>query len=916
MPTFRFLFLVALFSSFLHVPQLWAELIVIEGEDAPHARVVRHPWWYDKVRTNELSGGAWLSHFAEHATGEVAYSVVIPSSGTYSLWLRANPTGVLSWQWQHGPWKSVDWTQAVDRRNIAEDDKIDLRFIAWVRLASLHLSTGTFSLAFRMHSPAQHHGAIDQLVFTSEPFVPYGPFSVNSPRGRLEVFRSEDSWAFDPLDDPCDTNAVFDLRTLNETYAGQHGFIRLSEDGMSFVRGDGQPIRFWSVVDDNWRAAPDAMLHHCRFIAKRGVNMVRIHATICDAREGAAVTNVDEKALDSIFRFVAACKTNGIYLTISPYWAYVTAPRSWGISGYAQKQPWGILFFNKRLQDGYKVWVRELYTRVNPYTGLALKDDPAVAIIQIKNEDSLLFWTFANIQEPQLKLLRRRYARWLLRKYGSWQKLQAAWGALAQPLDSPARGEVDFLNLWELTAGAPPATSGRLQRQADQTEFLARVQYDFYADMVRYYRHTLGCRQLINAMNWKSADAILLDDAERWSYSATDIIAVNRYTGAIHIGKNNGYRVDPGHFYQNRPVVKYPATLPTALKQVVGHPFVITESAWVFPEEYQTEGPMLIAAHMALTGVDSLYWFALSETTWLRDPRRLFWPVRTSYALDKWSGSVPQQLGMFPANALAFRRGDIAAASAPVVYEERALENLWRRTVPIIAEEAKFDPNRDPGAFATHSPIKQDVDPLAFWVGPVYVKYGGCESNSYVAPALASCIDRTHQRVRSITGELMLDYATGVFTVNAPKYQGVAGFLLAGGGKYHLRDVTIESSNAYAAIALVALDDAPLNTSHKILVQIGTVVRPGNWTTEEKRVTVENQRLLMKEILDTGKPPWRVQNTRVRLTVKNPSLRSATLLDVNGYRTRPIPAHHDETNGTLHVQLPLATMYAVLEASP
>jgi hypothetical protein len=40
---------------------------------------------------------------------------------------------------------------------------------------------------------------------------------------------------------------VLDLHYLNEEVAGEHGFIRLAPDGEIFVRGDGQPIRFWAA---------------------------------------------------------------------------------------------------------------------------------------------------------------------------------------------------------------------------------------------------------------------------------------------------------------------------------------------------------------------------------------------------------------------------------------------------------------------------------------------------------------------------------------------------------------------------------------------------------------------------------------------------------------------------------------------
>ena len=75
-----------------------------------------------------------------------------------------------------------------------------------------------------------------------------------------------------------------------------------------------------------------------------------------------------------------------------PYWAATSAPKSWGLEGIENASAWSVLFFNKKLQDGYKAWVKELYTRPNPYDGgLPLSQEPAVGIIQIQNEDGLFF---------------------------------------------------------------------------------------------------------------------------------------------------------------------------------------------------------------------------------------------------------------------------------------------------------------------------------------------------------------------------------------------------------------------------------------------------------------------------------------------------------------------------------------------
>ena len=52
--------------------------------------------------------------------------------------------------------------------------------------------------------------------------------------------------------------------------------------------------------------------------------------------------------------------------------------------------------------------------------------------------------------------------------------------------------------------------------------------------------------QLINAGNWRTADATRLNDAERWSYTANEVIAVNRYYDPVHLGPDRGWRIDRG----------------------------------------------------------------------------------------------------------------------------------------------------------------------------------------------------------------------------------------------------------------------------------------------------------------------------------------------------------------------------------
>ena len=68
-----------------------AQTIWVEGERPARSTMNRHPWWYDQVKKDQLSGGDWISNFSEEKEGEAEYVVEIPKPAVYSFWIRANP---------------------------------------------------------------------------------------------------------------------------------------------------------------------------------------------------------------------------------------------------------------------------------------------------------------------------------------------------------------------------------------------------------------------------------------------------------------------------------------------------------------------------------------------------------------------------------------------------------------------------------------------------------------------------------------------------------------------------------------------------------------------------------------------------------------------------------------------------------
>lgn len=716
-------------------------------------------------------------------------------------------------------------------------------------------------------------------------------------------------WSFEPQEDRFTDDAVLDLRFLNETRSGETGFVRLSADGDDFVRGDGQPLRFWAVGSDLYRGRPEEMDQHCRFLAKMGVNLVRLHATVAATQKGAEITDVNEAEIAGIHRFIQAAKEQGIYVLISPYYGHHETPASWKLEGYTGQQPWGAIFVDPRMQQAYKAWTRALYTRVNPHTGLAIKDDPTVALLQVHNEDSMLFWTFARLPDVQKVRLGKLFGDWLVKKHGSLAAAHKAWDGHRDQGDQTDAGQVAILDSWHLTQDWP---GGQGTRVRDQLQFMGEHQRNIYVEMGRYLREELGCRQLLNATNWRTANDLKLKEVERWTYAALDWDAENEYYGSDyqHVGENNGYRIDPGHYLVSESCLHKPLELTANFKLQAGHPFIATETSWKHPNLYQSEGPWLIAAYQSLNGLDGVCWFSCDAPTWHLDPRRMFWPVGESYALTKWSCSTPMLMGMFPANSLLYRRGYLKAG-ATVVHEERPLESLWQREPPVIDDNEIYGANTKSLA-ELGSPRREDgrVSRAAFLVGRVELKLGGDPQQTRVSD-LSPYLDGSQQTIRSSTGELRWNYGAGVCRMDAPCAQGVVGFLQQGGGRYELGSVTIDSGNEYAAVSVVSLDGEPLASSRRVLVQVGTTARLDGWRTEPAEFDFQKIKIVGERIVNTGSPPWKIAATDVRLTIANPGLSHGRLLDASGYERGKIAL--DRQASGVQVKLPADAMYAVLE---
>jgi hypothetical protein len=680
-----------------------------------------------------------------------------------------------------------------------------------------------------------------------------------------------ESWfAFDAKPDVFADNSAIDLRFLNERFAGEQGFIGVKDAQFVHSR-TGEPVRFWAVNGPPHELTGADLRQCARMLAKHGVNLVRIHGGYFDERG-----EVDSAKVKRAIEIVEAMKIEGIYTHFSIYFPLWLTPKpdNPALKGYDGKaHPFAALFFNPDFQAQYREWWTALLTTPSPVTGKPLVEEPAVASLEMQNEDSFFFWTFSeqNIPDPQLRLLENMFGDWLVKKYGSLEAALAKWNGLKVKRDAPAEGRVGFRPMWNLF-------SEKTARDQDTAQFLLEVQTRFYSETYAFLRK-LGFKGPITASNWATASPEVLGPLEKLSYTCGDFMDRHGYFSCNHKGESAEWSLRNGHTYTERSALRFDAEQPGKPRQFVhpamdvhydGKPSMISETTWDRPNRFRSEAPLYLAVYGALQHSDAIVHFALDSRGWA---------VKPNYWMQPWTLMTPAMMGQFPAAALIFRRGLVTAGSvlADLRLSREALLRLEGTPLP---QDAALDELRlkDIPSGAELKPGAR-LDPLLHYAGRAEVKFVSGPGSVKVSE-LKPLIDHVKQTVTSSTGELKLDYGKGVLTINAARAQGVSGALQAA-GQVETRDLTIASEMELGHIVAVSLDDQPLAQSGKILLQVMSEEKASGFQTE----TVSEG---VKRITNIGTDPWRVKelNGTVQFKRTDAAQLKVTALDFNGYAIR------------------------------
>ncbi|MGB2824737.1 MAG: beta-galactosidase, partial [Phycisphaerae bacterium] len=653
-----------------------------------------------------------------------------------------------------------------------------------------------------------------------------------------------------------DTNLDrIDLTGFLDPPAGKHGFLTVRGDG-HFQFADGTRGRFFGTNICGPHAFPekkDAPAIAAR-LAKYGVNMLRIHAV--DGQWGGLIDygkgdsrHFNADALDRLDYLFAELKKRGtyVYFDLLDYRRFLPGD---GVQDAEKFQHgWrnsikGATIFNDRLIELQKEFATNFLTHANPYTKLRYVDDPAVAVVEITNENSVFYLHNTSLTLPcYVEELRERWNRWLLERYGSRAKLAAAWTSAGRSAlladEDPARNTVHIplKDLYSEARGDEYVGHRSPLRIRDMRRFLFDIERRYYGQM-RGHLKSIGVKVPITGTNQTFCPASNFADA------CNDFMSRNNYW--LH----PNVHAKPFVTFRNLAVVNSDLARTSnpiteiASSSVAGKPIISPEFNFPWPNEFRAECLPLMAAYACFQDWDGLLFFSYRPG---------------GDRLEHFGNqSDPVRWGQFPAAAMIFHRRDVAAALNTVYVS-------W-------PQEDTFAPRR------THRQAESSPFRLLPYITKVRNLY---KAKEQALPELDGPA-RLARRYASDTGELTLDSNSGLFTMVTPRAKAAVGFL-GQLGPVDLKGVTVECQTPFAAVLVTSLDARPISSSGRIFVT--AVARAEN----TGQAFCRNR----SAIPEMGRPPVLAEPVLCRLSIQVLGRPTAYCLDETGKRRNQLPADFD-----------------------
>ncbi len=626
-----------------------------------------------------------------------------------------------------------------------------------------------------------------------------------------------DAWPAYVIEWAKDVNSPADVSFLLDAPAGKDGFVTV-KDG-HFTSPAGKRLRFWGLNATMQGALParESAPIIAANLARIGVNCIRFHFLDLPAPTGLLdgkaddTQHLDPQQLDRMDFFIAELKKRGIYadlnLHVGRKYKADDGVRDAELLGMTKS----VTYFDPRIIELQKQYATTLLTHVNPYTGKAYREEPAVALVEFVNENSLteswvqgrLLGKLAAPTNETWHDIPPSYGQALTEQYNQWLGKHVPADTLAKwraDLTLPAGEAIPRLVPKEF-AKAP------VDRFRAEAQFYVELEDAFFQGMAKHLRDTVGVKcPLIGNSDHGHGNACY---ALLASVSKLDVVDGHVYWQhpkyVTDAAGKRGFEINDTAM-ANDPLHSTPVQL--SRSAVAGKPYTVSEVNHPFPAENACEGVPVLAAYAAFQDWDGIFWYTLDHKDVAQMEARV--AGHFDFAFD------PIKMTQLPAGALMFLRGDAKPAAQTITRtysHEQVLDSLrltWSQS-----------PYFTPG-FPLALPLMH-----AMRVG------------SFAGPATASFEQVPTDTVVSDTGELswLNRKSAGVVAINTPRSQSLVGSVKPSDKTTNL---SADLTTAFCAITLTSLDDHPIATSRKLLLNTAARAANTGMKWNEKRTTLEN----------------------------------------------------------------------------
>ncbi|MGC9453537.1 MAG: hypothetical protein ACP5HU_01610 [Phycisphaerae bacterium] len=677
----------------------------------------------------------------------------------------------------------------------------------------------------------------------------------------------------------------------NHRPAGRFGFIRVGDDGhfhtdQGRIRLLGANVQFGACLPEKDQAEEIAAR-----MAKFGLNVVRFHHMDRArfprgllAEDASDTRQLDPRAMERLDYFVAQLKENGIYVNLNLLVSRRFCPED-GLPGTVAevrgKANHLLGFFYEPAFDLHAEYARKLLTHRNAYTGNRYVEEPAVALVEIINENGLVNYWFDTARKPRLRdlpepfrtALRQQWNEWLTQRYDDSQALREVWPATT---GTEAKATVDLVP-YDGFRDRPR------QQQRDWLEFLRHLEQRYFHRMVKLLKEDLGLRAPVIGTTCASSLVTVMA-------AETDVIDGHVYWGNPH------WRTHPWDWnsldWSIDNISQVDCGNPggrlrwLAMYRVAGMPCTVTEFNEAAPNVFAGEAPLYIATYAALQDWDAVFFHNYEASgSW-----------NTGMLHGNQIGEHPTKMANFPVAAAIFRRGDVQPAN------QRIAAPMSRdKELQILIDSGSqwslangFDLGLDGDNIVRHR-IALEVN-------------GSDNADISPGPTLSD-----FDRLTSDTGEVTWDGSDdqgAVQTVDTDRTKAVFG--MTAGREFRMGDVTIEVGQTLdggATVALTLLEgESFADPGRALLVATARAVNTGMHfrpVTED----VDGKPVTRYEITSWGERPSRVEVVPAVIRVPEHKGLTVYALDERGQRKHAIEVNSASGEAVVQIGPPAATLW-------